>query len=61
MEQDQKILMLALNLYVGHMEEIGGAWNGDLPGRQEDRAHQAEEIIDTINKLRDQITELDQM
>lgn len=43
------------------LNEIGGTWNGDLPGRDEDRAHLAEqaasrisealEIVEEINKL----------
>jgi hypothetical protein len=42
--------------------EIEGQWNGDLPGKAEDRAVIAEEIIcncDHIKKLMEEIEVLD--
>lgn len=32
-------------------EEISGEWNGDLPGRDEDRAHCANDIIEKCKEL----------
>ena len=32
-------------------EDISGEWNGDNPGRKEDRAHQANEIIEKVDEL----------
>lgn len=33
------------------MDEIAGQWNGDLPGRQEDNAHIALEVIEHIKEI----------
>lgn len=41
------------------MEEIQGQWNGDNPGRAEDRAHQAGDIIENINQIEKLLVELD--
>lgn len=41
--------------------KISGQWNGDERGRQEDRAHQADEIADMANKLRALIIGMDEL
>ncbi len=33
------------------MEHIAGEWNGDEPGRQENNANIAEEVIEHINEI----------
>ena len=42
------------------MEEIQGQWNGDNPGRAEDMAHQAGDIIGNINEIEKLLAELDE-
>jgi len=39
-------------------EEIGALWNGDNPGKQEDNAHIAQEIIDKCVELKSLIYNL---
>lgn len=34
---------------------ISGEWNGKLSGRQEDRAHQANEIIEKLHEVKELI------
>lgn len=34
-------------------ENIAGCWNGDNPGTQEDNAHVANDILETVKKLED--------
>jgi len=34
-----------LNKLIASMEEVAGSWNGDEAGREEDRAHTAQDII----------------
>jgi len=40
------------------LEEIAGAWNGDEPGHQEERAQIALEAIEAIEKLEVTLAEL---
>jgi hypothetical protein len=42
------------------MEEITGQWDGDLPGRREDRAHAALEVIEHLDAIEELLTELDE-
>ena len=37
--------------FIPYFEEIAGQWDGDLPGRGEDRAHIALEIIELLKEL----------
>lgn len=37
-------------LLIARMERISGAWDGDNPGRAEDRAHTADDIIALVKK-----------
>lgn len=39
-------------------EEIVGAWNGDNPGTQEDRAHVANQLLEKITEIEALISEL---
>lgn len=41
-------------------EEIAGEWNGDEPGRQEERAHIAEDIMEKAQELIELLEELDE-
>lgn len=40
------------------MEYISGEWNGDEPGRQEENAHIAEEVIQKIDEIDKLLEEL---
>lgn len=42
-------------------EEIQGQWDGDLPGRGEDRAGQAEDIIEACKNLQELIEGMDNL
>lgn len=42
-------------------EEISGSWNGDDSGRGEDRATQANDILDTIKELEQLISDMDEL
>ncbi len=51
--------MQNLQHYIDEMEdlekeasEVSGSWNGDLPGRQEDLAHAADEIVGKAQELK---------
>lgn len=50
-----------LALLKKQMEEIAGAWNGDEPGQQEDRAHQANDILEKIRELEQLLSDLDEI
>jgi len=39
-------------------EEIAGQWNGDEAGEQEDKAHFANEVIETIDSLLELLEEM---
>lgn len=39
-------------------EKISGQWDGDLPGLVEDKAHCANDIIDTCKKLKELLDEM---
>ena len=41
--------------------EIASEWNGDEPGRQEDRAMRAEEILKCISNLRANINLMEEL
>jgi hypothetical protein len=49
-----------LQTLIKQMEEIAGEWNGDEPGRPEERAHIAEDIIEKTKELLDLLEELDE-
>lgn len=49
-----------LQTLITQMEEIAGEWNGDEAGRQEERAHIAEDIIEKAKELIDLLEELDE-
>ena len=42
-------------------EEISGQWDGDKPGRAEDRAHQAQDVIDKVEELSILINEMENL
>jgi hypothetical protein len=52
-KKDIQLKMLNLDPIelVPYFEEIAGQWDGDMPGRGEDRAHIALEIIDLLKEL----------
>ncbi len=52
------LLDLDLQKLIKDCEEIAGWWNGDNPGRAEDRAHIANDIIETSKKLQELLVEL---
>ena len=42
-------------------EDISGEWNGDDSGRGEDRAMQANDILEKIKELEELISEMDNL
>ena len=42
-------------------EEIQGSWDGDLPGRAEDRAHQATDILEKVKELETLIANMENL
>lgn len=42
-------------------EEVASQWNGDSAGKEEDAANIAEEIMFTINRLRELTIELEEL
>jgi hypothetical protein len=42
-------------------DEIAGEWNGDESGSQEDRAHQAIEIIEKAKQLKELIEGMEEL
>jgi hypothetical protein len=50
-----------LQTLIKQMEEIAGEWNGDEAGRQEERAHIAEDITEKAKELIDLLEELDEL
>jgi hypothetical protein len=42
-------------------ESISGHWDGDNSGIEEDRAHIAQDIVETVNKLEEIIEELKEL
>ncbi len=42
------------------MEEIQGQWNGDNPGRAEDRASTAGDVVERINEIEKLLADLDE-
>lgn len=42
-------------------EDIVGNWNGDNPGSAEDRAHQANDILEAIKNLEELISGMDEL
>ena len=42
-------------------EEISGEWNGDNPGKQEERAHCAQDIIKKSDELKDLLDEMKEL
>lgn len=43
-----------------YAEEVSGQWNGDNPGRGEDRAGIANDIIEKVAELRELLSALDE-
>ena len=52
---------MELNKIKKWAEEIAGEWNGDEPGRQEDRAHQATDILEKVAELEELIEGMDNL
>jgi hypothetical protein len=50
-EQFTAPLELQLQRLIKEAEAISGEWNGDEPGLMEDRAHIANDVIETTQKL----------
>ncbi len=42
-------------------EDIAGQWNGDEPGGAEDRAHQANDILEAIKNLEELVEGMDNL
>lgn len=42
-------------------EEIAGQWNGDESGIQEDKAHIAEDIVDSVKNLKELLEEMGEL
>lgn len=51
---------LTLNQVLTMAETVMGEWNGDESGRQEDRAHAAQELLEPLNKVLDIIIALEE-
>jgi len=62
MTQENEMKLGFLSLDLGQIkkdaENISSQWNGDEAGEAEDKAHCAEEVIETINKLQELLNEL---
>lgn len=58
---DEKFIALNIDDIVEWANQITGEWNGDEPGTQEDRAHQADEIIEKALELRELILGMEQL
>jgi len=50
---------MTLELIKKWAESISGQWNGKEPGIQEDRAHQANDILEKVKELEQLINDLD--
>lgn len=57
-EINYALIDLQLNSLIKESESIAGWWNGDSPGRAEDRAHIANDIIEASKKLQALLVEL---
>jgi hypothetical protein len=55
---DYRNLAAVLTAFIQYNEEVAGLWNGDEPGRAEDDAHTASELIELAQPLLDQLKEL---
>jgi hypothetical protein len=55
---DYRTLAAHLTKFITSQEEIAGLWNGDLPGSEEDNAHEASDLIELAQPLLDQLKEL---
>ena len=64
-EQDEKTRFdnrnITLNQIIKWAEDISGSWNGDESGRGEDRAGQANEILEKIEELEELISGMDEL
>ena len=58
---DEKYFNETLDEMANWAESIAGEWDGDWPGVEEDRAHQAQDILEGIAKLKELITEMGEM
>ncbi len=58
---DEKYFNETLDEMSSWANDIMAEWDGDLPGRQEDRATQAEHISRLIEDLREQINEMENL
>jgi len=50
-----------LTLLKVEAEKISGEWNGDESGREEDRAHCADEIANAVYDLQELISEMEEL
>ena len=51
----------SLSYIIQDATKVMGEWNGDEAGREEDRAHCADEIVEKAQELRTLIEELEQL
>ena len=58
---DEKYMALTIDDVINWADQISGEWNGDESGRQEDRAHQANEIIEKALELRELVLGMEQL
>lgn len=58
---DEEYQISSVNDIIKWADEIAGEWNGDESGSQEDRAHQALDIIDKCNELKELISGMEEL
>lgn len=58
---DEKYYNMTIDDIVEWAEEVSGQWNGDESGRQEDQAHQANDIIEKCNELKELISGMEEL
>jgi len=55
---NNRTLAAYLKLFINKQENIAGFWDGKSPGKAEDDAHQASELIALAQPLLDRVKEL---
>ena len=58
MNQSETNMIWTLEAVRKHAEMVGGLWNGDNPGKLEDAAHAAEEVLFHLEKLEAALEEI---